>query len=120
MSRLADRIRVVAQPSPQPKKQASISELKKEIERIEKQPPKPKKAAARKMAKAAPAAEEKPALAEAGSKRGRPASGKAKEKISIRLDREVIEGFKARGDGWQSLVNEALRAHLGISGEARN
>ena len=34
--------------------------------------------------------------------------------VSIRLDRDVIDSFKAGGDGWQSRVNDALRKHLGI------
>ncbi len=50
-------------------------------------------------------------------KRGRPATGKAREQISIRLDPEVIEGFKASGPGWQGRMNDALRRELGL-GEA--
>lgn len=34
-----------------------------------------------------------------------------KQLISIRLDRDVIETFRATGDGWQARMNEALRAH---------
>lgn len=40
--------------------------------------------------------------------RGRPASGK--DRVTIRLDPDVIAKFKATGDGWQSRMNEALRA----------
>jgi uncharacterized protein (DUF4415 family) len=29
--------------------------------------------------------------------------------VSLRLDRDVIEKFKATGPGWQSRINEALR-----------
>lgn len=32
-----------------------------------------------------------------------------KEAISIRLDRDVLERFRATGDGWQSRINDALR-----------
>jgi len=33
-----------------------------------------------------------------------------KQLVSLRLDREVIEAFKAKGAGWQSLMNAALKA----------
>jgi uncharacterized protein (DUF4415 family) len=33
----------------------------------------------------------------------------AKRLISMRLDRDVIEEFRATGPGWQSRINEALR-----------
>jgi hypothetical protein len=35
-----------------------------------------------------------------------------KKAISIRLDVDVIEGFKAGGPGWQARMNKALRQHL--------
>ncbi len=45
-----------------------------------------------------------------------PVSGK-KVRITIRLDREVIEWFRARveargGGNYQTMINEALRAHI--------
>ena len=45
---------------------------------------------------------------------GRPKSDNPKQAISIRLDAEVIERFKASGDGWQSRMNEALRKAVGL------
>ncbi len=39
---------------------------------------------------------------------GRPA-GSNKQAVSLRLDRDVIEKFKATGPGWQSRINDALR-----------
>ena len=39
---------------------------------------------------------------------GRPA-GSNKEAVSIRLDKEVLEKFRATGPGWQSRINEALK-----------
>jgi uncharacterized protein (DUF4415 family) len=42
------------------------------------------------------------------SKGGRP-RGSNKQAVSLRLDREVIEKFRATGPGWQSRINEALR-----------
>ena len=35
-----------------------------------------------------------------------------KQMISLRLDRDVLERLRASGPGWQSRVNEALRAWL--------
>ncbi len=35
-----------------------------------------------------------------------------KESITIRLDKDVIEWFRARGDGYQTRINEALRRHI--------
>jgi uncharacterized protein (DUF4415 family) len=32
--------------------------------------------------------------------------------ISIRLDKDVIDYFKAEGAGYQTRINEVLRAHI--------
>lgn len=48
----------------------------------------------------------------AGAKRGRKPSGNSKKLLTLRLDPDVIEGFKATGEGWQSRMNDALRVHL--------
>ncbi len=48
--------------------------------------------------------------------RGRPAgSRKANPKlqVTLRLDPDVVAGFKAGGRGWQSRINAALRSALG-------
>lgn len=39
---------------------------------------------------------------------GRPA-GSDKQAVSIRLDKDVLEKFKATGPGWQTRINEALK-----------
>ena len=44
--------------------------------------------------------------------RGRPKLPNAKQAIKLRLDPDVIEGFRAGGAGWQSRINEALRVAL--------
>jgi len=41
--------------------------------------------------------------------RGRPKSENPKKRITLRVDDEVIERFRATGPGWQSRMNEALR-----------
>lgn len=43
-----------------------------------------------------------------GAQRGRPA-GSDKERITIRLDKDILERFRATGKGWQSRMNDALR-----------
>ncbi len=45
---------------------------------------------------------------------GRPKSDNPKRAISIRLDAEVVERFKATGDGWQSRMNDVLRKAVGL------
>lgn len=60
--------------------------------------------------KARPFAEVFPELAESIRKaRGRPAVEQPKRQISLRLDPDVIDAFKATGRGWQGRINAALR-----------
>lgn len=59
---------------------------------------------------ARPFAEVFPELAERIRRaRGRPAVEKPKRQISLRLDPDVIDAFKATGKGWQGRINEVLR-----------
>jgi uncharacterized protein (DUF4415 family) len=61
--------------------------------------------------RAKPAAEIDPQLASALKRgRGRPAVEKPKMAISLRLDPEVIDGFKETGKGWQGRINLTLAA----------
>jgi uncharacterized protein (DUF4415 family) len=48
------------------------------------------------------------------AKRGRPRMDVTKQAVKLRLDPEVISGFRARGQGWQSAINQALRDALGL------
>jgi uncharacterized protein (DUF4415 family) len=41
-------------------------------------------------------------------RRGRP-PGSNKRQVAIRLDKDIIERFKAGGAGWQTRLNTALR-----------
>ena len=43
---------------------------------------------------------------------GRPKSDATKKLITLRLDPDVIERFRATGPGWQSRINVALREYL--------
>ena len=40
--------------------------------------------------------------------RGRPKLMHPKERVSLRLDRDIVAAYKATGKGWQSRVNEIL------------
>lgn len=68
------------------------------------------------LAQAKPFAEVFPALAEALRKSvgGRPRLENPKVAVSLRLDREVVEQFKATGSGWQTRMNSALRQAAGL------
>jgi uncharacterized protein (DUF4415 family) len=44
--------------------------------------------------------------------RGRPPADAPKKLVSLRLDQDVIDQFRAGGPGWQSRINAALRKHL--------
>ena len=46
-------------------------------------------------------------------RRGRPA-GSVKQPVSLRLDKDVVDRFRADGPGWQSRMNEALRKAAGL------
>lgn len=41
-----------------------------------------------------------------------PPKADVKEKISVRVSRDVLSGLRARGRGWQSNVDQALREWL--------
>ena len=44
--------------------------------------------------------------------RGRPKSGNAKQLVSVRYSQEVLEYFKATGEGWQSRMDSVLRKYV--------
>ena len=45
---------------------------------------------------------------------GRPPSANPKKQVTLRLDPDVLEKFRATGKGWQSRINAELRKALGI------
>lgn len=55
----------------------------------------------------------KPAEAPAAAPKA-PVIPNARETVSLRLDREVLEHFQADGPGWQERVNAALRKAAGL------
>lgn len=44
----------------------------------------------------------------------RPAVPRAKEMVSLRLDRDLLAYFQEDGPGWQDRINDALRAAAGL------
>ncbi len=51
-------------------------------------------------------------VAELRAKRGRPAktAEERKEQIALRVDKEVLEWYRAQGNGWQTRMNAVLKA----------
>ena len=64
------------------------------------------------MAKFKPAAEVLPLSLKKKLGVRSPQKAPTKERITIRLSREVVEQFRASGDGWQTRVDAALRDWL--------
>lgn len=64
------------------------------------------------FARARPAAEvlSPETLALFGKRRGRPPAVAPKVAVSLRLDAEVVEAWRATGAGWQSRINAALKS----------
>ncbi len=53
-------------------------------------------------------------------RRGRPMGSTqavTKEAVKIRLDADVVAALRASGDGWQTRINDTLRASLMLSGK---
>ena len=46
-------------------------------------------------------------------RRGRPIKSDRKVSVTLRLDRAVVERFKATGAGWQTWINAALKNREG-------
>ena len=69
------------------------------------------------FARARPAGEVHPShVVAALTKRGRPVGSRSsnKQQVTLRLDRDTLERFKATGPGWQSRMNQALREAAGL------
>ena len=64
---------------------------------------------------ARPARDAIPHIVEAVRRRGRP-RGESKTLITLRLDKDLIATLRAGGEGWQTRINELLRAAVGLRG----
>ncbi|WP_082085184.1 BrnA antitoxin family protein [Magnetospira sp. QH-2] len=45
-------------------------------------------------------------------RRGRPPAERTKQAISIRVSPEVLDFFKTEGPGWQTRIDDVLRAYV--------
>jgi uncharacterized protein (DUF4415 family) len=48
--------------------------------------------------------------------RGRPKAVTTKEPVKLRLDADVLAALRASGEGWQTRINDTLRAALSLAG----
>jgi uncharacterized protein (DUF4415 family) len=51
-----------------------------------------------------------------GKYASRPKANTTKEPVKLRLDADVLAALRATGDGWQTRINETLRASLRLAG----
>ena len=56
-----------------------------------------------------------PELAAAFKNKGGRPRGSNKEQVALRIDRDVLERFRAGGPGWQTRINEELRKAVGLN-----
>lgn len=68
---------------------------------------------AEELAQARPFAEVFPELAASIRRAGRPKLEAPKRQVTLRLDADVLDKFKAGGPGWQTRINEVLRKAVG-------
>jgi len=47
---------------------------------------------------------------------GRPKAAVTKQPVKLRLDPDVLAALRAAGDGWQTRINDMLRASLRLAG----
>lgn len=40
--------------------------------------------------------------------RGRPLGSGTKEQVTLRIDKDVLDFYKSKGDGWQTFINQVL------------
>lgn len=55
----------------------------------------------------------------AARKRGRPVGStqdNTKEPVKLRLDADLLAALRATGDGWQTRINDTLRASMHLAG----
>jgi uncharacterized protein (DUF4415 family) len=61
---------------------------------------------------AAPYTDAQWAIAKPMMRIGRPKAEITKERITIRLSRDIVSQFRATGSGWQTRVDSVLRQHV--------
>ena len=53
-------------------------------------------------------------MEKAARARGRPTLDNPKKQVTLRLDADLVDRYKASGKGWQSRINEDLRKVSGL------
>ena len=48
--------------------------------------------------------------------RGRPKAAVTKVPVKLRLDADVLSALRASGEGWQTRINDSLRASVKLAG----
>jgi uncharacterized protein (DUF4415 family) len=66
------------------------------------------------IAEMRPMAEVLPDIVESFRRARGPQKAPTKQLVSLRLDKDVIDHFRAGGEGWQSRINAALRKASGL------
>ena len=49
--------------------------------------------------------------------RGRPKAAVTKQAVKLRLDADLLAALRATGDGWQTRINDTLRASMHLAGK---
>jgi uncharacterized protein (DUF4415 family) len=62
------------------------------------------------LARMLPAREVVPGIVAAAKRRGRPPLEHPKQAVKLRLDADVLSAFRKSGSGWQTRINDTLRA----------
>jgi uncharacterized protein (DUF4415 family) len=97
-----------------PKIPALTDEEEAEIQRMIAEDPDDYEATDEELAQARPFAEVFPDLAESIRRsRGRPPKPDAKQAVTLRLDPETVERFKAQGTDWRARMGAALKRAAG-------
>lgn len=64
-----------------------------------------------------------PEVIEARRHRGRPVGSvqvTTKQAVKLRLDADVLAALRATGDGWQTRINDSLRASMVLAGKVKH
>jgi uncharacterized protein (DUF4415 family) len=51
------------------------------------------------------------------ARRGRPKADVTKQAVKLRLDADLLAALRATGDGWQTRINDTLRASMHLAGK---
>ena len=64
------------------------------------------------LARMRPAREVVPGIVAAAKRRGRPPLAHPKQAVKLRIDADVLSAYRKSGSGWQTRINDTLRAAI--------